>query len=526
MGITKIVVQISCTLKHKIIFMNKIGFKNFRRFIDFEPIEFKGITYLVGRNNSGKSTLVKALLLIIDYLKADALKTFSFNQNNVEDVNIVTFERALNKRAKLNNEESIEFLLEMDELRFTLIISGKNDNTEVDVINFSIDDINGGFSFSIKPQENSATISTNSIGVEVIPESEENLLVELEDKKVDIETSIKKIKQKSSQEYIQLNSELKQLKKKIADLRKTIKSLLNGAQFNLHSHFTSTALKDVLQEAIKEHSSEYEIQYHDIQKGKKPKKIFESLKAFKDSKFKIEKSIASIVDFQTQVENIYLGATLNKQSALFAIRDNRNPLSQVIHEYKQLGIDKDQGSAAYVFVRNWMKESEFEIGDSLEITMHAGEAYEVIVKSHGLKIPLADKGMGSIQATLLILRLAVIIHKKQKDGKNYTVIIEEPELNLHPALQSKLADLFHEVYDKYRIRLIVETHSEYLIRKTQILVKNKEYEINPNENPFAVLYFDKALKQWNMNYREDGRFKESFGEGFFDESANLTFELL
>ena len=506
--------------------MNKIGFKNFRRFIEFKPIEFNNITFLVGRNNSGKSTLVKAFLLIIDYLKADTLKTLSFNQNNVEDVNIVTFERALNKSAKIKKEEYIDFSLEMDGLRFNLVISGDYDNTEVDVINLSIDDINSGFSFNIKPQENSVAISTNSIGFETNPESEEFLIIELEDKKVDLEINLKGIKTKSSQEYIQLNSELKQIKKKIRDLRKTIKSLLIGGQFNLHSHFTSTKLKEVLNEAVIEHSSEYELQYHDIQKGKKPKKIFESLKSFKDNKFKIEKSISSIIEFQTQIENIYLGASLNKQSALFAIRDKRNPLSQAIHEYKQLGIDKDQGSEAFKFVKNWMSESQFEIGESFEIIMHAGEAYEVIIKSNGVLIPLADKGMGSIQSMLLILRLAVIIHKKEKDGKNYTVIIEEPELNLHPSLQSKLASLFHEVFDKYKIRLIVETHSEYLIRNTQISVKNKYYEVGPNENPFTVLYFDKTQNQWNMGYREDGRFKESFGEGFFDESANLTFELL
>jgi predicted ATP-dependent endonuclease of OLD family len=517
--------------------MSKIGFRNFRRFTEFKPIEFNALTFLVGRNNSGKSTLVKALLLIIDYLKADNLKTLSFNQNNVEDVNIVTFKRALNKRAKLNNEEFIEFLLEIDGLRFTLLITGKDDNTEVDVISFIIDDMIGGFSFSIKPQESSITISNNSNGFEIIPEAEEKILIELEDKKSDLENTLKKIKQKSNPEYIQLNSDLKQLKKKISELRKTIKSLLSGGQFSLHSHYTSTTLKEALSEMVAEHSAEYEIQYHDIQKGKKPKKIFESLKAFKDSKFKIEKSISSILEFQMQIETIYLGATLNKQSALFAIRDKRNPLSQAIHEYKQLGIDKDPGSDAHKFVRDWMKESEFEIGDSFEIEMHAGEAYEVMINSYGLQIPLADKGMGSIQAMLLILRLAVVIYKKQaldrlnninkpEEGKPLIVIIEEPELNLHPALQSKLADLFHEVYDKFKIRLIIETHSEYLIRKTQLIVKQKEYEVEPNDNPFTVIYFDKDLNQWLMNYREDGKFIEEFGKGFYDEASLLTINLL
>ncbi len=516
--------------------MNKIGFKNFRRFIDFSPIEYKGLTFLVGRNNSGKSTLVKALLLIIDYLKADTLKTLSFNQNNIEDVNIVTFDRALNKSAKINKNEFIEFLLEMDGLRYNLTITGESNSTDVNVINFSINDIVNSFSFKISPQENAITISNNYEGFEIIPEEEDSLVIELENRKREIRRGLKEIEQKSSQLYIHLNNELEQIRRKLSELRKTIKSASTAGLFSLHSHYTNTSLKDVLQEAITEHAAEYEVQYHDIQKGKKPKRIFDSLKAFKDSKFRIEKSIISILEFQTDIETIYLGASLNKQSALFAIRDKRNPLAQAIHEYKQLGIDKDPGSDAYKFVKYWMRESEFEIGDSFDIHMHAGEAYEVIISSHGLHVPLADKGMGSIQAMLLILRLAVIIFKKQmidrlnnvkrpEEGKLFIVIIEEPELNLHPALQSKLADLFHEVYYRFKIRLIVETHSEYLIRKTQLIVKSRDYEVEPNENPFSVLYFDKDMNQWLMNYREDGVFKDDFGPGFFDVSSQQAISL-
>ena len=44
-----------------------VGFKNFRKFTDFPFMKLGGITYLVGINNSGKFTLVKALLLILDF---------------------------------------------------------------------------------------------------------------------------------------------------------------------------------------------------------------------------------------------------------------------------------------------------------------------------------------------------------------------------------------------------------------------------------------------------------------------------
>ncbi|MBK9246550.1 MAG: AAA family ATPase [Ignavibacteria bacterium] len=80
--------------------------KNFRRFQDFPPIEYRGITFLVGKNNSGKSTLVKALMLIDNYFNSDNIFTLSFGNSVLEDANIVTYDRAINKKA---NENFIHF---------------------------------------------------------------------------------------------------------------------------------------------------------------------------------------------------------------------------------------------------------------------------------------------------------------------------------------------------------------------------------------------------------------------------------
>jgi predicted ATPase len=132
--------------------------------------------------------------------------------------------------------------------------------------------------------------------------------------------------------------------------------------------------------------------------------------------------------------------------------------------------------------------------------------------------------MGSIQAFIIILKLATFGYKS--DVKHTTVLLEEPELNLHPALQSLLAEMLHEAFEKFSLRILVETHSEYLIRNTQLLVKRFEMEIKPNYNPFSVIYFDKGQKQWKMNYREDGKFIEDFGTGFYNESARLAIDLL
>lgn len=77
--------------------MNTIGFNNFRRFAIFPEMDLGDITLLVGGNNSGKSTLVKALLLCIDNIRLMTVGTkddifmspkFRFDANEWHDVKI------------------------------------------------------------------------------------------------------------------------------------------------------------------------------------------------------------------------------------------------------------------------------------------------------------------------------------------------------------------------------------------------------------------------------------------------------
>jgi predicted ATPase len=209
----------------------------------------------------------------------------------------------------------------------------------------------------------------------------------------------------------------------------------------------------------------------------------------------------------------FVGATSMKQSALLSINDTGNPLAMAVHDYYQNNLHKVMKYR--MFATRWFKK--FEIGNDFYIKMLENEGYTVKVRHDSYYVPIADKGMGAIQAFTIILKIAFLAY--QNDDKPTTVLLEEPELNLHPALQSLLADMLLDAHERFKLEFIVETHSEYLIRNTQQLVKEKEFEVKPNENPFGVVYFDKDQKQWRMNYREDGVFIEDFGTGFFDVST-------
>lgn len=112
-----------------------------------------------------------------------------------------------------------------------------------------------------------------------------------------------------------------------------------------------------------------------------------------------------------------------------------------------------------------------------------------------------------------------------------SLALEEPETHLHPKHQAKLADMFYDAYQKYNIHFIIETHSEYLVRKTQVLVAEAKYKDEQELNakcPFKVYYLPRPEDglPYEMEYRTTGGFINQFGEGFFDEAARWDMAII
>ena len=215
----------------------------------------------------------------------------------------------------------------------------------------------------------------------------------------------------------------------------------------------------------------------------------------------------------------YISAHTASQKVLFTIEDKNDYMTQVIRGYMAERITR--GSELHQFVCDWLFK-HFNIALDFEINPIEGEAYTMdVVTVNGDKMPLADLGMGSVQLILLLLRIATIISSTGNVAiKETTFIIEEPEQNIHPKLQSKLADLFAYVNQEYGCQFIIETHSEYMIRRTQAMIATGEIPFE--NNPFKVYYFPQEGEPYGMEYQKSGRFVQSFGHGFFDESAKHT----
>ncbi len=108
--------------------------------------------------------------------------------------------------------------------------------------------------------------------------------------------------------------------------------------------------------------------------------------------------------------------------------------------------------------------------------------YELIVHKDGIAANLRDVGIG-VSQVLPVLTLAYFA----KRGS--TVLLEEPEIHLHPLAQSVLAELFVKVAKERGIQFIVETHSEHIFRRMQTLIATGRAKVAD-----CQMYFVKRAK--------------------------------
>lgn len=97
------------------------------------------------------------------------------------------------------------------------------------------------------------------------------------------------------------------------------------------------------------------------------------------------------------------------------------------------------------------------------------------------------------------------------------VIVEQPEVHLHPRLQAAVGDLFVETVTAARGQVLVETHSEHLVLR---LLRRVREGVLPAED-LAILYVDLhddgAAFVRRLEVDGEGELVDGWPGGFFDE---------
>lgn len=115
-------------------------------------------------------------------------------------------------------------------------------------------------------------------------------------------------------------------------------------------------------------------------------------------------------------------------------------------------------------VNEWLDKFDLQVNVStLQDIIH-----KLKIRQYALDLDITDVGFG-------ISQILPIIVQGFLSFKNSLTMIEQPEIHLHPKMQADLADLFIDIvnkgetisgdFDNAQKYLLIETHSEYLLRR-------------------------------------------------------------
>jgi ABC-type dipeptide/oligopeptide/nickel transport system ATPase component len=147
---------------------------------------------------------------------------------------------------------------------------------------------------------------------------------------------------------------------------------------------------------------------------------------------------------------------------------------------------------------------------------------ELNVKPEGLSGPVARLGENRFQhvgtGISQIIPVLVLCLSAQPGS---TILLEQPELHLHPKLQQLLADFLVQMTAAGR-QIILETQSEYMV--TRIRRHVVEDSLEPGE--VSIVFSQSGGKFISREVRNDGSLNDDWPEEFFDFTLDDTLVIM
>ena len=131
----------------------------------------------------------------------------------------------------------------------------------------------------------------------------------------------------------------------------------------------------------------------------------------------------------------------------------------------------------------------------------------------GAQRNLIDVGYGVSQV------LPVLTELLREDASSM-LLLQQPEVHLHPKAQAALGSLFCSAASQER-QLIVETHSDYIIDRVRMDIRDGSSELKPED--VSILYFERSgidVNIHSLRIDEEGNVLDAppgYGQFFMDE---------
>lgn len=185
--------------------------------------------------------------------------------------------------------------------------------------------------------------------------------------------------------------------------------------------------------------------------------------------------------------------------------------------YSILGVSKLVKDNLCQSVGKWFRD-RFE-GWELLVEDSNKPFVSIALKKEETIVNLVDVGQGMNQVLPLVVRANL-------ERQNSIVVIEQPELHLHPAAHGDLIELFSRSAKRYNQCFLIETHSETILLRLRKLIVENDFNLTSQDVAIYWVGDDerKGQKLMEITINNEGTLSD-WPEGVFNENVSEIIEI-
>ena len=501
--------------------MKSIQVINFRSFQDSGKIEFSKINLFLGKNSSGKSSILRLFPLfkqsILHELRGPLMwydETYDFgsyanvlNRHPIDDRKlkfVLELELPKMKCPKdgcedcfIYEDRQIPLIDGSSICQLEMVVDGDKKGTFLEQLIIQTKYHN--ISLSTEKRMNAINISLDGQKVITSPVlwkyKTKGLLPDLvSSKPTGHRFILSKLFEISGLKTIKGN-ELEELINYTSPIKKEIFKYLESLENN--------SLANILVQKYNENSKEFELLCNNM-----------NLYAIEKCLLLIDKILRADFCKSSYIEPIRFSFDRyirNKDFAVDEISSSGNNIVDYI-----LSLSQKQRKKFAAFIKDSL-DIEIQLTNDADKTYSDNQSVYVIID--GEKDNIVDVGQGYSQILPIAVMLWDVANKQHKCEFTDTIVIEQPEVHLHPSMQGDMVKLFLNALELSKknnnpIRLVIETHSPVIINRIGKMLRQGKIDTDD----ISVFLFNKEKGVSNIqttSYGKDGRIK-AWPIGFLD----------
>lgn len=180
---------------------------------------------------------------------------------------------------------------------------------------------------------------------------------------------------------------------------------------------------------------------------------------------------------------------------------------QFVYNEKKNDIVRQNETLSQALVR-WLS-AKFQLSQNIEIKQDEEKLYHTLLRMQkGLDVDLCQVGFGVSQVLPILVQGLLT-------PKGGTLIVEDPEVHMHPSVQAGLVDFFIEMIKDGK-RVIIETHSDHIITRLRRRIAEKAFSPADVNLCFVSMVPEQGSLYTTIDVQEQGNLRAPLPKGFLD----------